>query len=257
MPINYNNYDEKTLCGAFLDIIETEEIEEFSVILDNPSLKKKINQHTLLVGLISSSSFTRLDTFYYLYEYLENDGYKFDLNFKEKLFNALCQCRSLDTLKILDKLYSLSEHMMVNSLTINDSEVFKTYESDFLQRLDNLKINETHEDEFNNSWNTHGFITSAELGDDDIVEYLLNKSVDISQKLIEAAFISACKSDCFDTAIILYTKIENLEKSQFINTFLEFYAKEEAKNFINKLILKEEIEKNLPKSESNNNKFKM
>ncbi len=257
MRINYKNYDEKQLCSSLLDIIETAEIEEISEILEDPALKPKINQYTLLVGLISSSSFTRLDTFHYLYDNLKNDGYNFDITFKEKLFNALCISRNLDSLKTLDEIFSLSDYMMSNLSKIKESEVIKVYESEFYRRLDNLKINETHEDEFNNSWNTHGFLTSSELGDDEIVEYLMNRPINIPAKLIEYAFIYACKNDCFDTAMLLYSKIDNLVKSEVTESFLNSFAKEDHKAFIKKLILKEEIEMNLPISKNSDKKLKM
>lgn len=251
MIFNTSKIRPQDVPSAFLDLIQTEDVADVQLVLSRPNVRSHIGSDCMFLGLISAASLKKLDIFNTIYDYLKEDNIKIPKFVSEKLFNSLCMSKSLKSLQIIDKSLNLSKHMMTNESYIDETSIIT---GDLLNYYANIyAMYATRKEELDNSWNIHGLVTASKDGNNALVEYLLSTPVDIPAKLIEASFISAIDNFHYDTALIAYSKLNNISQSAFIKKFAHSLVDEAKVHFVCKLMLKEEIEQDLS---VNNNQVK-
>lgn len=237
--------------SAFLDLVHTEDVSDIELMLNNPNVKQYLDVPCMFLALISAASLKDLSVFNYIHNYIKEDNIEISNVVLEKMFNSLCMSKSLKNLQILDETFKLSEYMMNNTSSINETAIIT---GDLLNYYANMyPIYNTRQEELDNSWIIHGLVTASKDGNNELVEYLLSIPVDIPTKLIEACFISATDEFHYDTAMIAYSKLTNIVESEFIKNYAKSVIDEGKAKFVAKLILKEEIETDLS---INNNQIK-
>lgn len=262
---DFNQVDDDFLNSIFLDRVKLGEPSFVGSILNNPLVIKRINPACFNLAVVASITLQTLDMFHTLYEYLPKDDDLLQKTIQSKIFNSVCLGNGselLKRLKELDEKIGLSKMMMEDNLTINEIEIAKVENLNYPRFIGVRIPYGEHEEEFRKSWNEHGFIVASKNGNDKLIKYLISASKNIPTNIIEAGFISACKEQQFETASNLYSHLGSIEQSQFIQNYINSIDNDDGgntKSFISKLVLKEQLDNDLPLNETttNQNKIKM
>ena len=264
---DFNKLDDDFLNSMFLDRVKIGEPTYIISILNNPVAKKKIIPVCFNLALITSATLQTLDIFNLLYEELPKNNHLLYQTISSKIFNSVCEgstANFLKRLKELDKKFPLSKMMMEDNSSINETEVAKVENLNYPRFIGIRLPYGEYEEEFKKSWNQHGFITASKNGNDELINYLLSSSNNIPTNLIEAGFILSCKEQQFNTALNIFSHLGNIEQSQFIQNYINSIDNyndghnESRKSFISSLILKKQLDSELPLIETiTKNKMKV
>jgi hypothetical protein len=258
---DYAKVEPDFLNNMFLERVKHVEANYALEILNDPIAKEKLDKNCFNVAFAASATLKKLDMFNALYEHLPKDD-KTLLNhtFSSKIFNLVCasseSLNSVKRLKELDKKFGLSKKMMEDSSSINEIEISKVETPLYPPGVIVTPIYNGYEEEFEKSWNEHGFIAASKNGNDKLINYLFSVSDNIPKNILEAGFISACKANQFETVLNIYFNLGNIGQSQLIQSYINSIDNyddgnnETRKTFLSKLIMKEKLENELPLKEN-------
>jgi hypothetical protein len=256
---DFTKLNDYLLNSLFSDRVKIGEPTYIVSILNDPVAKERIIPSCLNLAVVTSATLQTLDIFHLLYEELHKDNNLLIKTILLKIFNSVCAGSTtnfLNRLKELDRKFGLSKMMMEDNSSISEAEIAKVENLNY-PRFIGIRIPYgEYEEQFQKSWIEHGFITASKNGNAELINYLLSSSNSIPTNIIEAGFISSCKAQQFDTALNISSHLGNIEQTNFNKNYLNSIDNynddhnESRKNFISTLILKEQLENDLPLTET-------
>lgn len=254
---DFTEMESELLHSYFFNRIDAGKIEYLTEFLENPLVRKRLDPNCLLCSMFTATRLKSLKVFNYIYKYMQEDGHEFTNKNRELLFNALCGFSSVKRIKSLDKRFDLSSYMMQNAFGINEEDTIQREKSNPF--LSYGQYYASYQEHLKKAWNTHGFIEACRKGHDELVDYIFScpESLTSPAMLLEAGFIEATREHHFETALKIYPKLESINKSQFIQGYIEYNQDQSVSDFLSKLILKEQMENDLPKNTNSAKKLKL